>query len=78
MVTFMVVSGFSLSDVRKLYIDEFQDFYLQLFYILEKTGRVKDGSYDKIKSRSENDDAQATVKLLRKQMFNNIINKGKK
>ena len=48
-MTFMVSrGGFSLLEVRKLYIDEFSMFYQELIYCLEEAGELKKGNYDKL------------------------------
>lgn len=48
-ITFMVSrGGFSLLEVRKLYIDEFSMFYQELIYCLEEAGELKKGNYDKL------------------------------
>lgn len=80
MITFMVVNGFSLLELRKLYIDEFYDFYEHLFFTLEQTGKIKEGSHAKIASKTRGSEAGAkeTVSLLRKQMFRSIADKNKK
>ncbi len=74
----MVTHGFSLFDTRKLYLDELYDYYQELFYILEKQGKVKEQTYDKIiSSRGGDESVKATVNMLRKQMFNSIANKNR-
>lgn len=75
LVTFMVVSGFSLLEVRKLYIDEMYTYYEELFYTLEKLGKVKDGSYAKIKRSDNSTQVEDTVSQLRKQLFKSIASK---
>ena len=48
-ITFMVSrGGFSLLEVRKLYVDEFSMFYQELIYCLEEAGELKKGNYDKL------------------------------
>lgn len=71
----MVTNGFSLLELRKLYIDELYVFYEELFYTLERFGKVKEGTYDKI---VKSNDAEHTVNQLRKQMFKSIADKNKK
>lgn len=78
MVTFMVTCGFSLFEVKKLYIDEAHDYYYELVYHLEQEGKLKSGSYDKIKSRSKPSGVADTVALLRKQMFKSIADSKRK
>jgi len=58
----MVVSGFSLLELRKLYIDELDEYYKSLAYILEKKGEMKEGTFSKI-------EAADTVSELRNQLF---------
>lgn len=61
----MVVRGFSLFDLRKLYLDELFEFYEELFYTLEQQGEVKEGTYDKIVLKDNEKDVKATVNALR-------------
>lgn len=70
----MVTSGFSLNELRKLYIDELYNYYEELIYLLEKRGEVKDGTYDKIKQTDASED---TVNTLRKQIFSSIAKRNK-
>ena len=58
----MVVSGFSLLEVRKLYLDELYEYHKALIYTLEKKGEVKEGTYRKF------DDADS-VNELRAQLL---------
>ncbi len=76
-ITFMVVNGFSLFEMRKLYIDELYDYYEHLFYNLEMLGKIKEGSYDKIVSRKQSSRVEDTVALLRKQIFMSVTPKKK-
>lgn len=76
LITFMVVEGFSLSDLRKLYIDEIYSYYEQLIYTMEKAGKVTKGSYAKIVKRSKGDVDAATQ--LRKGMMVALATKGRK
>lgn len=79
MITYMVICGFSLLELRKLYIDELHQFYYELIFHKEATGELKKGSYDKIKSRSKDTSGVAdTVATLRKQMFQSIADLNKK
>lgn len=57
----MVRYGFSLSDLRNLYIDELMSYFTELVKILESEGVLKAGTTDKVENRSE-------VDLLRKQL----------
>lgn len=52
----MVQKGFSLSDVQALYIDELVLYYAELIYVLEESGQVKEGTYEKV-SLEINDDS---------------------
>lgn len=76
LIAFMVVRGFSLSDIRKLYVDEMHSYYEQMFYILEKMGEVKEGSYAKLMSKSKGGKVDAATQL-RKQMLTGIFNRNK-
>ena len=78
MITFMVTCGFSLYDLRKLYIDELSVFHEELIFTLEKAGKIEAGTYDKVRSKSEGVEAENTVNLLRKQLFKTTIAKPKK
>lgn len=62
-MTFMVVHGFSLIEVRKLYLDELGEYYKQTVYVLEKKGEFKEGTFDKIAHPAG--DAKHTVNQLR-------------
>lgn len=48
-IIFLVTKGFSLRDVKSLYVDEFREYYNELLYVLEQSGEIKEGSYDKMK-----------------------------
>lgn len=74
-MTFMVVNGFSLLELRKLYIDELYFFYEELFYSLEKNGKVEVGTYDKIIGSNEKQDDVSVVNSLRTQLFRSIATK---
>ncbi len=76
-IIFMVSSGFSLFELRKLYIDELYDYYQELFYTLEFMGKAKEGSYDKIVNRKKGVKVEDTVNELRKQIFRSITPKKK-
>ena len=58
----MVTYGFSLSDIRQLYIDELDDFYMNTIYVLEKKGVLKEGTYREVETKD-------TVSTLRRQIF---------
>jgi len=47
-IVFMVKNGFSLLDIKKLYIDEFFNYYYELVYSLEQSKQLPEGSYDKV------------------------------
>jgi hypothetical protein len=71
-----VVNGFSLLEVRKLYLDEMYEYQDHLFFVLEQTGAVKEGTYDKIMSSTKKDiPVEDTINQLRKQMFKTIAKK---
>lgn len=77
MIAFMVVNGFSLSELRSLYIDELYRYYEQLFYNLEKRGEVEKGSYAKLINNNKGTQVESTVNEIRKQMMMGIANKQK-
>lgn len=78
MIVYMVTCGFSLYELRKLYIDELHEFYFELVHILEESGKVTKGAYDKVRSRGSAPlSASDTVASLRSQMFKSISNKPK-
>ena len=74
-IAFMVVNGFSLIDLRKLYIDELYKYYDETIFTLERLGKVKEGSYAKIKVSDDDSSVQSTVDNLRTQMLNSIVKK---
>lgn len=79
MITFMVTCGFSLFELRKLYIDELHEYYMELVLTLEQAGKLKQGSYDKIRRASKPTAGAAdTVALLRKQMLKSVADLNKK
>lgn len=65
-ITFLVINGFSLRDVRKLYLDELFEYYKFVFFHLEQKGEVKKGTYESIEGMTEKED---TVGNLRKQLM---------
>lgn len=67
----MVRYGFSLSEVRGLYIDELMSYFTELVKILESEGVLKAGTTDKVENKSE-------VDLLRKQLGGLFIKPKKK
>lgn len=68
MITFMVVSGFSLLEVKKLYLDEFVNYYQELFYTLEKRGEYQEGTYDKLVNKYTGSDAKSVADSIKKQL----------
>lgn len=66
-ITYLVVNGFGLLEVRKLYLDELLSFSNSLIYIKEKQGEIKEGTYKSLKDRSGGD-----LNSLKKQFFNII------
>lgn len=61
----MVINGFSLLEVRKLYLDEFLQYTNSVIYYKEKSGEYKAGTYEKVRGRGGNE-----VASLKKQLFN--------
>lgn len=76
LITFMVVEGFSLFDLKKLYIDEIYSYYEELIYNMEKGGKVSKGSYAKIIRRGKGDVDAASQ--LRRGMMVALATKGSK
>lgn len=74
-MTFMVINGFSLLELRKLYIDELYLYYEELFYSLEKMGKVEEGTYDNIISSNHEEKTDNTIAKLREQMLKSISDK---
>lgn len=66
------MNGFSLVDVRKLYLDELFEYYKHVFFHLEQKGEVKKGTYEKLESVTEVED---TVNQLRKQLVKTRVKK---
>ena len=66
----MVRYGFSLADIRQLYIDEFYAYFTELVESLERDGILKEGASDKVKGVS---DADQLRRQLRKIKPNTII-----
>jgi hypothetical protein len=64
-VTFMVRYGFSLSDLRQLYIDELLSFSEQLIILLEKEGILKPGTSEQFEEASPVDQLRRQIKQLR-------------
>jgi hypothetical protein len=60
----MVMSGFSLGEVRKLHVDEFFAYYEALIYIKEQTGEVKPGTSSELAGTTAEDD----INSLKSQM----------
>lgn len=59
-----MTGGFSLTEVRQLYLDEFIEYTNSLIYIKEKKGELEKGTYNKIKKQDSN-----TVGNLKAQLF---------
>lgn len=72
----MVMYGFSLLDVRKLYYDEMEQYYFETVFNLEAMGRMKEGTYNKLMNNTR-ESAKSTVASLRKQLFSGITKKRK-
>lgn len=66
MMTFLVMHGFSLLDVRKLYVDEMFEYYKFVFFHLENRGDAKKGTFEKLDGM---DQVDQTVNQLRKQLM---------
>jgi len=66
------MSGFSLLEVRKLYLDEMFDFYTCAFYVLENRGEAKKGTYERMSGIGKGED---TVNQLRTQLFKAVKSK---
>jgi hypothetical protein len=62
----MVRYGFSLADVRQLYIDEFYAYFTELVEALEKDGVLPEGSTDKVKGKSDADQLRSQLRKLKK------------
>lgn len=73
MMTFLVVNGFSFWEIRKLYTDELAYFYKETIYTLEKTGKLKEGTYKAINTPQGQD---VEVHNLRSQL-KSILKHGK-
>lgn len=74
----MVLNGFSILEVRKLYLDEFYEYYRETYYNLEVMGKIKKGSYSKLTSRQKAPDPKDTVKKIKSQIFKGMNKKNKK
>lgn len=72
MMTMLVMNGFGLLEVRKLYIDELMDFNKYMFLVLEQRGEAKKGTFEKLDSMGRKDN---TVSQLRQQIFKINIKK---
>jgi len=64
-ITFMVINGFSLLEVRKLYIDEFIQYYESLIVIMEKKGELAEGTSNRLHIKG----GEETINDLKKQLF---------
>lgn len=61
----MVRYGFSLSDIRQLYIDEVVSYFEQLVSLLEREGVLKAGTSASVSDQSPVDQLRAQVKTLK-------------
>jgi len=69
LVTYLVMNGFSLLELRKLYADELYEYHDSLIYMKEQVGELKEGSYDKIRrSKGAEVPVDDTINQLRKQL----------
>lgn len=75
LITFMVTSGFSLYELRKLYIDELYFFYEELIYNFEQSGKVEKGTYDKMVGRRQDLSVKDTISKMRRDLFASIAPK---
>jgi hypothetical protein len=64
-ITFLVINGFGLLEIRKLYFDEFLQYYNSLIYFKEKMGEVKEGTYQTLTENNSGD-----ISSLKNQLFN--------
>lgn len=70
MLTFMVTCGFSLFDLRKLYLDELLEYNNELVYILEQKKELPEGTYAKMNVKdNKNHDPKSELSNLRRQLF---------
>jgi len=60
------MQGFSLNEVRKLYLDEMFEFYKYAFFVLENRGEAKKGTYERMSGAGK---VENTVNQLRSQLF---------
>lgn len=78
LIAFLVVNGFSLLELRKLYLDELYDFEEHTIFTLEQMGTFKAGSYDKligIKNKNKVVQVEDTINQLRQQLKNTVAKK---
>lgn len=61
----MVRYGFSLSDLRQLYIDEVVSFFEELVILLENEGVLKPGTSARLDDSSPADQLRKQIKQLR-------------
>lgn len=52
-VVFLVKRGFGLRDIKTLYLDEFRDYYNETVYLMEQSGEIKEGQYEKLKGEDK-------------------------
>lgn len=62
----MVRYGFSLADVRQLYIDELYSYFTELSVILEREGILKEGASDKVMGVSDADQLRSQLRKIKK------------
>lgn len=48
-IGFMVYYGYAYRDLMLMYFDEFMDFHAELYFQMEMEGKVKEGTYNKVK-----------------------------
>ena len=62
----MVRYGFSLADIRQLYIDELYAYFTELSVILEREGILKEGASDKVMGVSDADQLRSQLRKIKK------------
>jgi hypothetical protein len=52
----MVKNGFSIEGLKRMYLDEFFEYYKEVIYFLEQSGQIEKGSYSKLTKVDESAD----------------------
>lgn len=55
------MQGFTLQDVKSLYIDEFKEYYNETVYSLQISKSLPEGSYDKLKGIDRTEENLASL-----------------